>query len=124
MTECPQCGAALPEARGVAASYAPVWAMCRSCAWPLKRDAMIERLLACRAEVKTVVMLGQDGSGMQALIGDEAHAAVDGLAGEADALVPVCEAAGLVAFQRSGLIEYFLFEGESVQRALAVMSGR
>lgn len=124
MRECPQCGSALPSARGRGGSYAPVWALCRNCAWPLKRSAMIERLLAYRAEVTTVVTFGGDGSGMRALTGLAAHNAVEELAGGVDAVVPVCEAAGMVAFQRSGLIEFFLFEGESVQGALSAMAGR
>ncbi|HEY3443950.1 MAG TPA: hypothetical protein VGK29_24570 [Paludibaculum sp.] len=85
---------------------------------------MIERLLAYRAEVTTVVTFGGDGSGMRALTGVAAHNAVEKLADEADAVVPVCEAAGMVAFRRSGLIEFFLFEGESVQGALSAMAGK
>jgi len=124
MTECPQCGSALPEKRAVGGTYAPVWALCRRCAWPLNRETMIERLLANRAEVTAVVVFGRDSSGMRTLTGGEAEEAVAGLVGEAEAVAPVCESAGMLAFQRSGLIEFFLFDGESVQHALSAMAGR
>jgi hypothetical protein len=124
MTACPQCGSCLPEAQQVIGCCAPVWAMCRDCAWPLNRGAMIERLLVGRAEIKTVVMVEREGAVLRTLTGREAHAAVDGLAGDADAAVPVCETAGLVAFRRAGRIEFFLFEGENVQSALSAIAGR
>ena len=124
MTVCPQCGSALPEKRAVGGTYAPVWALCRWCAWPLNRETMIERLLANRAEISAVIVFGGDAAGMRTLTGDDADAAVGGLVGEADAVAPVCESAGMLAFQRSGLIEFYLFDGESVQRALSVMAGR
>ena len=124
MTACPDCGSSLPEARVDQGGYAPVWAVCRECAWPLKRDAMLERLWVCRADVRTVVMLDNDGAGVRTFNGAEALAAVDGLAGDADDVIPVCESAGMVAFRRAGVVEFFLFEGESVQNALSAMAGR
>ena len=124
MTACPDCGSSLPEARVNQGCYAPVWAVCPNCGWPLKRGALLERLWLCRAEVRTVVMLEKDGADVRTLNGAEALAAVDGLGGDADDVVPVCESAGMVAFRRADVVEFFLFEGESVQNALSAMAGR
>lgn len=123
MTGCPQCGSSLPEGRGPKGMHAPVWAVCRNCAWPLNRDKLLGRLIAGRAEVTTVLVVGPGSAGARMLAGGEARAAVDRLAGEADAVVPVCEAAGMVAFRRGDVIEFFLFEGGNVQSALSAMAG-
>lgn len=98
--------------------------MCRHCAWPLNREAMIGRLLAERAEVKAVLLVERDGAGTRKLTGGAAQAAVDALARQTDAVIPVCEAAGMVAFRRAAVIEFFLFEDASAQSALAAMAGR
>ena len=123
MTACPDCGSSTAEAPVRQACPAPVWAQCRRCGWPLKRAAMLERLRLCRAEVRTVMIVENDDTGVRTVAGAEALAAVDELACGGDAVVPVCEAAGLVAFRRAGAVELFLFEGESVHNALAAMSG-
>ena len=84
----------------------------------------MERLLASRAEVTSVVTLGREGAEVRTLTGSAVDAAVDALAGEVNSLVPICEAAGMVAFRRADRIDFFLFEGESVQSALSAMAGR
>jgi hypothetical protein len=85
---------------------------------------MIERLLASQASVVTVIRAGRDGSVVEALVGDQARSAIESLSAKPDALLPLCEAAGMLVFQRSGFTEIVLFEGENVQRALSAMAGR
>jgi hypothetical protein len=123
MTACPDCGSSTAEARDYQTCPAPVWAQCRDCGWPLKRAAMLERLRLCRAEVRTVVIVENDDAGVRTMAGAEALDAVDELVSGADAAIPVCEAAGLVAFRRASAVEFFLFEGESVHNALSAMAG-
>ena len=124
MNACPHCGSSLPERRGVVGRYAPVWALCRSCAWPLNRDSMLKRLVDCRAEVTAVLMTGPEGSAMRTLTGDDVLTAIDELAMQADAVTPLCEAAGMVAFAHSSRITFFLFDGESVHTAVLAMAAR
>ncbi len=124
MTACPQCGSSLPEARGSKGLYAPIWGVCRNCAWPLSREAMLQRLMANKADVAAVLVVGRAADGTRMLVGSEAQSAVDELTAETAALVPVCEAAGMVAFRRAEVIEFFLFEGASVQSAFSAMAGR
>jgi hypothetical protein len=84
---------------------------------------MLRRLMANKAEVTAVVVVGQTEGGTRTLVGSEALDAVDELTAETKAVVPVCEAAGMVAFRRADAVEFFLFEGESVENAISAMAG-